>query len=142
MRVVLLSIILAGCAACADGANTMTGQLPTCATMDECIAHDGERVEVVATYTVWDPLPVRARNHPPAQQVMLKFGTEDGPFLEPWGHEGHMRPLDEISRFQGKKVRIVGTFRREMPPHPTDPPEAASLGGACVQDIESVRPAD
>jgi len=117
----------------------MDETLPTCTTLAECNAHHGERVHVVGVYTVWDPLPERARNHPPAQQVMLMFGSRDeGPYLEAWGHEGHLRPLDEIARYSGKKVRVTGRFLREMPPHPTDPPEATSLGGPCIHPIETI----
>jgi hypothetical protein len=117
----------------------MNENVPTCTTLAECNAHDGERVHVVAVYTVWDPLPMRAENHPPAQQVMLVFGSEEeGPFLGAWGRDEHLRPLDEIARYNGKKVRATGTFLRKMPPHPTDPPEAASLGGSCIHPVESI----
>ena len=142
MRACFLPLILAASAACANGVQEMNDSLPTCSTLAECQAHDGKRVRVIATYTVWDPLPDRARNHPPAQQVMLKFGGDDGPFLEPWGHEGHMRSLDEIARFNGKRVRVTGTFLRAMPPHPTDPPHAASLGGPCVRSVERIEAVD
>jgi hypothetical protein len=50
----------------------------------------------------------------------------------------HMRPLDEIGRYDRKKVRVTGKFLREMPPHPTDPPEAASLAGACIHPVEDI----
>ncbi len=113
--------------------------LPTCATLAECSAHDGERVHVVGVYAVWDPLPNRARDHPPSRQVMLRFESgEDGPYLEAWGHAGHLRPLDEIARHRGRKVRVTGTFLREMPAHPSDPPEAASLAGPCIHPIEAI----
>lgn len=87
MRAFLLPAGLAACTACANGADKMSESLPTCTTLAECDAHDGERVHVVARYAVWDPLPQRARNHPPARQVMLMFGPGDeGPFLEAWGY--------------------------------------------------------
>jgi len=117
----------------------MDDSTPMCTTLSECNAHDGERVHVVGVYTVWDPLPQRARDHPPAQQVMLIFRSgEDGPYLEAWGHEGHLRPLEEIARYEAKNVRITGTFLRRMPSHPTDPPEAASLDGPCIHPIEAI----
>lgn len=52
-----------------------------------------------------------------------------------------MRPLDEIARYDGQRVRVTGTFLREMPPHPTNPPEAAALGGPCIHPVESIEPA-
>lgn len=130
----------ASAVACTNGINkTMNEKLPTCTTLAECASHDGERVTVVGVYTVWDPLPDRAANHPPAQQVVLTFPPDtEGPFLEAWGHKGHMRALDEIARYKGKKVRVTGTFARKMPPHPTDPPEAASVDGPCIRPVESI----
>ena len=120
----------------------MTDTPPTCSTQAECVGHDGSRVAVVGVYTVWYPLPDRKRDHPPAQQVLLKLGKDEGPYLEAWGDPRHMRPLEEIARFQGKKVRVVGRFRREMPPHPSDPPHAAALGGSCLQSVESIEEVD
>ena len=66
-----LLCVLTAAAACSNGVKTMSDNLPTCTTLADCLSHDGERVHVVAVYTVWDPLPERAANHPPAQQVML-----------------------------------------------------------------------
>src|SRR5689334_20928674 len=73
MRTLLVCIAFAACVACGNGVQKMNENVPVCTTLAECSAHDGERVHVVAVYTVWDPLPQRARNHPPAQQVMLVF---------------------------------------------------------------------
>ena len=115
----------------------MTGE-PVCTTMAECTAHDGERVQVVGTYTVWDPMPDRPENLPQPQQVMIKFASEDGPFLGAWGYADHFRSLAEIERFRGTPVRVTGTFLRSMPPHPTDPPEAASMAGPCLHPVESI----
>jgi len=120
----------------------MKGDLFVCTTLGECEAHDGQRVVVVGTYRVWDPLPDRARNHPPARQVVIELEDGDGgPFLGAWGHDGHKRPLDEIEQRQGTVVHVTGTFLRAMPPHPTDPPEAVSLAGPCIHPVESVAPA-
>lgn len=136
-RTVLLAVILL--VACADsGVKKMGAKLPVCRSLAECKAHDGQRVHVIAVYSVWDPLPDRARNQPPAQQVVLRFGDEEGPYLGAWGHDGHRRSLDEIARFNGKQVRVTGTFRSVMPPHPTDPPHAASLGGPCIHPVEQI----
>jgi hypothetical protein len=144
LRCCVLAATMAGTAgtACALGVTQMTERLSTCSTRAECAAHDGQRVAVVGVYTVWDPLPSRKLDQAPARQVQLMLGAEEGPFLEPWGSEQHLRPLDEISRFEGKKVRVVGTFRREMPRHPSDPPQATSLGGSCIQSIERLEALD
>ena len=116
--------------------------LPTCRTLAECMANDGKRVAVVGLYRVWDPLPQRKLDHPPAQQVVVMLGAQQGPFLEPWGDERHMRSLDEIARFNGKNVRVVGTFLSEMPHLPSDNPDAATLGGPCIRSIEDIQIAD
>jgi hypothetical protein len=120
----------------------MSGDAPVCTTLAECLAHDGARVTVVGVYTVWDPLPFRADNMAPAQQVILALdGDEDGPYLGAWGRPEHLRELAEIARLAGRRVRVTGTFHATMPPHPTDPPQAASLAGPCVDPVESVTPA-
>jgi hypothetical protein len=33
---------------------------------------------------------------------------------------------------------VIGTFLSEMPPHPTDPPHAASVGGPCLHPVETI----
>lgn len=110
----------------------------TCVTMADCDAHDGERVEIVGTYRVWDPLPFRAPSHPPARQVVIMVGGEEGPYLGAWGRDDHLRPLEEIARLSEQRVRVTGVFLRTMPPHPTDPPAAASLAGPCIHPVDSV----
>ncbi|GAB2687115.1 hypothetical protein [Thalassiella azotivora] len=114
----------------------------TCTSMAECAAHDGETVEVVGTYRVWDPLPFRAASQPPAQQVVIELDGEEGPYLGAWGYDDHFRPLDEIARLDGRRVRVAGTFLSAMPPHPSDPPEAASMAGPCIHPVESVLAVD
>jgi hypothetical protein len=69
---------------------------------------------------------------------MIMFASEDGPFLGAWGYADHFRSLAEIERFRGTPVRVTGTFLRSMPPHPTDPPEAASMAGPCLHPVESI----
>jgi hypothetical protein len=133
----MLLILLAACAS-TGVAPTADDRIPTCSSLAECKAHDGERVHVVAVYSVWDPLPYRPDGLPPPRQVMLRFGDQDGPFLGAWGRDGHLRSLDEIARFRGKRVRVTGRFLSVMPPHPTDPPHAASLGGACVYPVDTI----
>jgi hypothetical protein len=120
----------------------VSAEVPACASLAECRAHDGERVEVVGTYTVWDPMPDRPDDLDPPRQVIIAVEPDGGgPYLGAWGRPGHHRELAEIASLGGRKVRVVGTFHADMPPHPTDPPEAASLGGPCIHPVESIRPA-
>jgi hypothetical protein len=119
----------------------MSGEPPVCTTEAELRAHDGERVQVVGTYTVWDPRPLRPAGRRPARQVIITLdGVDGGPYLGAWGHEAHFRDLDEIAALDGRRVRAIGTFHTRMPPHPTDPPEAASIDGPCLHPLESVEP--
>jgi hypothetical protein len=145
-RCLSMAVIAAALAATACGANKTkekeVEKLPICTTNAECDANDGKRVEIVGTYTVWDPLPERKLDHPPAQQVILVLAGEEGPYLEAWGQPQHKRPLDEIARFQGKQVRVKGTYLKTMPPHPKPNPRAADLAGPCIHPIESITLAD
>ena len=114
----------------------------TCTTLAECEAHDGEQVEVVGTYKVWDPLPVRGPSSRRRSRWSVMFGSEEGPYLGAWGYGDHRRPLEEIERLADRSVRVVGTSSsRTMPPHPTDPPTAASVSGPCIHPVESIAPA-
>lgn len=133
----LLTFTLLAHVACSTGVKKM-GTLPVCRSMDECNAHDGEQVQVIGVYTVWDPLPVRSKRQSPARQVVLMFDSEEGPFLGAWGQDNHFRALDEISRFGGRRVRVTGKFLSKMPPHPTDPPHAASVDGPCLHPVEAI----
>ena len=119
----------------------MPPSLPVCTTMADCRAHAAERVEVVGTYTVWDPLPMRADNHPPAQYVRLTLADgEDGPFLGAWGHDDLLRPLDEITRFKGQHVRVTGTFQLQMGQLSSRHSEEAALDGPCIHPVDAIAP--
>jgi hypothetical protein len=138
-------LIVGGLGACTSKVNWNVEKLSTCVSLAACKAHDGERVHVLGVYSVWEPMPTRPDGYPPSRQVMLKFGANDdaeGLFLGAWGYGDHMRPLAEISRHRGKKVLVTGRFLSSMPPHPTDPPEAASVNGPCIHPIERLDTAD
>lgn len=114
--------------------------LPSCETMVDCQKFEGKRISVIGIYTVWDPLPKRARDHPPARQVMLIFADgEPGIYLGAWGYPGHFRSLDEIDNFAGKQVCVTGKFLRKMPPHPKASEDAESLSGPCIFPVEEIK---
>ena len=118
----------------------MAESLIQCATLAECGRQDGECVEILGTYTVWDPLPYRAKDHPPAQQVQIILASgEPGPYLGAWGSTEHDRPLDEIRRFSGHRVLVTGRFLSAMPKHPEDLPQATRLDGACIHPVNDIR---
>lgn len=106
--------------------------LPRCTTYTECEAHDRQRVEVVGTYRVWAPRPGRSAEDPRSRQVRIVLdGGTGGPFLEAGSDPRHRRAPEEIARFRDRRVRVIGTFWRQMPQE--GPPEAAQLGGSCPE---------
>lgn len=113
-------------------------KLPRCTTYAECEVHDQKRVEVIGTYRVWAPRPGRSADDPQSRQVRIVFdpNSTSGPFLEAGDHPKHLRSHDEIAKFRDRKVRVVGTFLRQMPQN--KPPEAAQLGGSCISDVETI----
>lgn len=133
----LILILATACAS--TGAKQMTDNLATCATLAECKQREGQRIQIAGEYVVWDPLPSRAKDQPPAQQVVVRFADgSEGPYLGAWGEPDHMRPLDEIAKLKGKRVRVVGTFRSVMPKNASSPPHAASFDGPCIHPIETI----
>ncbi len=138
---VILALVLAVAAGCANGAKTkMSDDLTTCASLDECAARDGKRVAVVGVYTPFSPMPNRKRDDDSPLPVRIVLGDGGGPLLAPYWHGDAVRPADEVARHAGKKVRVVGTFHRQSPPPPD--PDAATLGGPCIHPIEKIEPAE
>jgi hypothetical protein len=132
MRAVLCLGLVVGCA---SGAKSM--KLPRCTTYAECEAHDQQKVEVLGTYRVWAPRPGRSADDPRSRQVRIALDASSaGPFLEAGSDPRHLRSTDEIAQFRERRVRVVGTFLRQMPQ--TKPPEEAQLGGSCISDVESI----
>jgi hypothetical protein len=129
----LLAGLAAGCLS--SGAKPM--KPPLCATYAECETHDHQRVEVVGTYRIWAPRPGRSADDARSRQVRIALaGGEGGPFLEAGSDPRHQRAPEEIAKFRDKRVRVVGTFLRQMPQ--VKPPEMAQLGGSCITDVESI----
>jgi hypothetical protein len=111
--------------------------LPRCTTHAECDSHDRQRIEVVGTYRVWAPRPGQSADDPRSRQVRITLdGTNAGPFLEAGSDPRHKRSPEEIAKFRDRRVRVIGTFVRQMPQ--LAPPEAAQLGGSCIRDVESI----
>lgn len=139
MRRLIPLVPLLAVACARPGPKKLDDNVPSCSSRATCEAYDGQRVRVIGVYTVWDPRPWRGKNDPPAQQVILTWQSgEDGPFLGAWGRDDHTRPVTEIAWLGGKRVQVIGTFLSKMPPHPTDPPYATSLGGSCIHPIEQI----
>jgi hypothetical protein len=106
-----------------------------CRTIAECLRHDGERIDVVGVYTVVDVSPVRKQDLE-ARVVRLTLEGEPGPFLEPYWSARAARSPEEISRFQGRSVRVRGTFHGVQPAPPDA--RASTFGGSCLENVESL----
>ena len=114
--------------------------LPVCRTLAECRAHDGQRVEVVGVYALHDYRPVKKKGDDSPLPAFVQLGDQRGPYLEPFWHQAARRSQDEISRYQGKTVAVVGVFHGQQPADP-DNPDGAAMGGSCLHPVESIREA-
>ena len=111
--------------------------LPVCTTHEQCRAHDGERVEVVGVYSVWEPRADIPPERSKSRHVQIRFdGAKSGPYLEPAGAKGHKRSLEEIAQYRGKRVRVIGTYLHEMRAHIEH--TMAQLSGSCIKNVESI----
>ena len=133
----VLALLVTGCS---SGITPMKPTPAVCTTHEECHAHDGERVEIVGIYTVWEPRADIPPERSKSRLVKVRFdGASSGPFLAAENAQVYKRSLDEIAQFRGKRVRVIGTFLREIPQRNDD---SAQLGGACISAIESITVAE
>jgi hypothetical protein len=103
----LVYLLLGGCLSGPVAGPTL------CTTRVDCQALDDQRVEIVGIYTVWEPRCDISAEQSKPRMVKVRFdGATSGPFLE----RGHKRPVDEIAWFRGKRVRVIGTYLRDMRP--------------------------
>lgn len=141
MHRTLATLALALAAGCPNGVKKkMSEDLPTCVSLSECGARDGQRVSVVGVYTPFSPMPNRKRDDDSPLPVRIMLEGGEGPLLAPYWHGDAVRPADEVARYTGKKVRVTGTFHKVSPPPPE--PNAATLGGPCLHPIEKIEPAE
>jgi len=114
--------------------------LPVCTSMAQCAAHDGERVVVTGTYSLYQYM---APTQLPDDEVPVRivFAGEPGPVTGPtlgvFWMASTKRPLAEITRLKGKQVRVIGTFLRDQPRNP-EHPNMSTVGGPCIHPVESV----
>lgn len=109
--------------------------LVTCSSIADCKSRDEQRVKVVGIYQKHN----FGKGPKPPWQGHGQLELGDGAvMLGRYWHEESKRDLDEVERFEGKKVAAVGRFLAETPPRPGDPPYAARLLIAALVDIESL----
>lgn len=135
--------LAAAFAACTPGVKTMTN-LPVCTTLAECAAHDGQRVTVTGVYSLYQYM---APTQLPDDEVPVRIvlagepGPVTGPTLGVFWMASTKRPLAEITRLKGKKVRVTGTFLRDQPRNP-EHPDMSTVGGPCIHPVDSVELAE
>jgi hypothetical protein len=109
-----------------------------CITADaDLVAHDGQRVEATGTYRAI-PMPKKGPVVAGERKSHAFLELHDGKrvYLEALGVEQAMRPEDELRRFDGHRVTIVGVAHMIMP----SPREG--LVAPCLSEVESVVEAD
>ena len=99
-----------------------------CTTHQTCGKLDGERVEVIGTYTPWTDIAGRPAYDDRVREVKITLdGGIGGPFLEAEHDRRRMRSHEEMATFRDRRVRIVGRYRRAQ---------------ACICDVESIELAE
>jgi hypothetical protein len=123
--------------ACKNGVRKeqMRDDLPTCATLADCSAHDGQQVHVVGVYTLHNVMPSRKLDAATAP-VRIELSDGMGPYLAAYWHADAVRSPQEKASHVGKRVRVTGTFHRTMPPAPD--PRMSQLGGPCIHPVVAI----
>jgi hypothetical protein len=94
---------------------------------------DGERVEIEGRYETFRDFPPPP-GPPRTVKVMLDGG---GVLIGRYQDPESVRPLDEIDRHDGGRVRIAGRYYRTRAwPHPGPPPGIWHGGGSQLVDVE------
>ena len=84
------------------------------------------------------PMPKKGLVAAEARKEYAFLELEDGTrlYLEAYGVEQALRPVDELRRFDGQRAMIVGIVHRIMPS------PGAGLVAPCLSQVESVVAAD
>lgn len=112
-----------------------TVELGRCSTLSACAAFDGEKVEVIGRYRkfAW---PKGGAEYGQVQIVLTDGGWS--PLLERYWSEESKRDSDEVSRFEGRRVAVIGRYLSETPPKPGEPEHAARLSIPAIVEVESI----
>lgn len=121
--------------------------LPCCSDFQAVQQADGQRVLVVGRYTPvllmkrpGKPNPADVVPGKPAT-VAIELDSNMSLMLEIYHEPSGLRPLDEITRFAGKRVEIVGILHARTPSRRTADGEAQTMIGPYLGAIESMREA-
>ncbi len=111
--------------------------VPTCTKYSECLEHDGKRIDIVGTYTLYYvPRPQRSKSRRPVVRIQLE---DKAVYLAPLWSKEVRRAQAEMDRFEGKKVRVRGVFNKYIPRAPGDPPQAVGFKQPAILPIESIQ---
>ena len=107
--------------------------LPSVTTTADIAAHDGRRVEATGIYHAI-PMPKKGVVVADERKSHAVLELNDGrrTYLEAFGVEQAIRPEDELRRFDGHRVTIVGVA------HVIMPSPRAGLVAPCLSEVESV----
>lgn len=96
---------------------------------------EGKQVRLIGRYTQVDVSYIK--QIPPAYEGHVAVELDDGTgiLLYPMWHPLARRPADEITRYQDKRVVVIGRF---VPRAPEPPELRASLIGPCMLTIDSI----
>jgi len=135
VHILVAAILLAALSqACSRKGDNVT--LPRCTKFSECIQHDGKRVELVGTYTLYYvPRPQAHKAKRPVVRIQLE---DKAVFLAPLWSKQVRRDQSEMDRFAGKRVRVRGVFNKYIPHAPGDPPQAVKFMQPAMFPIESI----
>jgi hypothetical protein len=116
-----------------------TAELPTCCTRADVAALDGRRVALVGRY---EPTAVRMRPgrtfDEQAKTVAIVGDDGANVMLEIYYRPAGTRSDDELARFAGKRVRVVGTLHARTPDQYAGGTMMATMIGPYLGDIESI----
>ncbi len=125
----------------------IAGPIACCADAAAIRAADGKRVVVVGAYR---PIRMVMRALTPgelppidrdARTVSLALDSTEAVMLGIYYAPEAARPLDEIARFTGKRVRVVGTLHARTPTQVVDHVEMQTMIGPYI-DVEALADAE
>jgi hypothetical protein len=134
-------------ASAAGSAAALAAPHPCCIGNQEVQRLDGQRVAIVGHYT---PVHLAKRigkadgggaGPPMASTVALETSYGLTFMLEIYYNPSGVRPVEEIARFEGKRVEIVGVLHARTPSQRSDDGEVQTMVGPYLGEIESVREA-
>jgi hypothetical protein len=143
----LVPIVIAFTAACASAATSSPpgmappASLPSCCTTAADVkALDGQRVELVGVYTTTAVRKGKqsAEDDARARTVAIHASDDVSVMVGVYYAAEGERPLGEITRFNGKRVRVIGILHARTPDAMEGTTPIQTMIGPCITEIEGV----